>query len=110
MTNPMMVEVPAGTSPLGPGEFYFAYGDKTVDAEPRGIIHGCPCGCGTKTLLWFRGRSGRPGGAEWDVTGEWPNVTLNPSVGIRYDAAGNLMPGGDYHWHGWVRNGEWIRC
>lgn len=64
---------------------------------PVGIIHGCPCGCGSASAMFFKGRgAGRP---EWDVEGEWPKVTLSPSIGIRKDSSGA------FHWHGYLRAG-----
>ena len=40
-------------------------------------------------------------------TGEWPKVTLTPSIGIRYDGQGNAPVSG-YHWHGYLENGVFV--
>lgn len=66
-----------------------------------GITHACPCGCGGRSAMWFRGMADA-GGEEWDVVGEWPKVTLSPSIGIF-----KLATGG-YHWHGYLENGVWV--
>lgn len=69
--------------------------------EKIGIGHACPCGCGGRGAMWFRGKA-QGGGPEWEVTGEWPNVTLSPSIGF-----GRLETGG-YHWHGYLENGVFV--
>jgi hypothetical protein len=88
-----------GTS-MEAGGYYFV---STSKAEKAGIVHGCPCGCGSSTLLYFRA-CGLDGAQEWDVTGEWPNVTLKPSIGIR-DGSGVA---GKFHWHGFLENGIFV--
>jgi hypothetical protein len=104
--NAVAVQVePRDNDSLAAGEFYFIHhGD---DGENSGIIHACPCGCGGRSALFFRGKG--HGNQEWEVTGEWPKVTLSPSIGIRYDGAGNGSSSG-YHWHGYLRNGIFEEC
>lgn len=118
--NAVAFEVPNGSHPDArkPGAFYFMYrwtevdeiteGRKQTD-ERLGIIHACPCGCGGKGAIWFRGKSMNGSGsnpdAEWDVTGEWPKATLSPSIGF-----GRLKDGGGYHWHGYLRDGVFEEC
>lgn len=87
-----------------PGAYYFLHFDDP--AEKVGILHGCPCGCGGRSTLFFSG-VGR-GGNEWTVTGQWPKVTLSPSIGIKYDHLGQRPPGGGYHWHGYLENGIFV--
>lgn len=70
--------------------------------EPVGVIHACPCGCGGQGAIWFRGKS-RTGAPEWDVTGEWPKVTLSPSIGFAKSTVT-----GTFHWHGYLENGVWV--
>lgn len=82
---------------LSAGAYYFMRYPN--EAEPCGIVHGCPCGCGMQSALWFKGRS-HAGAPEWDVAGEWPKVTLSPSIGIVKDRGT-----GRFHWHGYLRNG-----
>ena len=67
-----------------------------------GIRHSCPCGCGSQSAMWFTGLADAHG-PEWDVTGEWPKVTLSPSIGI-----GKSLKTGRYHWHGYLENGIWV--
>ena len=83
------------------GAYYFTYRHDTEPRAPIGIIHGCPCGCGTANGLFFKGL-GLDGHDEWTVEGEWPNVTLKPSIGI------GKQPGGGYHWHGFLENGIFV--
>ena len=61
-------------------------------------------------MLWFRGRSRGPGHAEWDAAGEWPNVTLSPSIGVKFGKDGSRPANGDYHWHGFLRAGVFEPC
>jgi hypothetical protein len=56
-------------------------------------------------LLRRQGRSRRQ---EWSVSGEWPKVTLAPSIGVKYDHLGQRPDGGGYHWHGYLENGEFV--
>jgi Family of unknown function (DUF6527) len=84
-----------------PGAYYFLHENADPDGRPCGIMHACPCGCERVSVLWFKAtRHG--GGPEWDVAGEWPNVTLSPSIGIDRQRAGG------FHWHGWLRDGEFV--
>lgn len=84
-----------------------AYSFMVVDGQRVGITHACPCGCGRLSALWFRGsrhfKTDGKLGDEWDVVGEWPKVTLTPSIGMgRGDG-----PSGGFHWHGYLTAGEW---
>lgn len=116
--NAVAFEVPNGSHPdaTKAGAFYFMYRWDTSDPDNMkktqdrvGIIHACPCGCGGKGAIWFRGgslnASGKSPGSEWDVTGEWPMVTLNPSIGFAKDKTT-----GQFHWHGYLRNGVFEEC
>lgn len=87
--------------PMPAGAYYFVYRHGDDRDAPIGIIHGCPCNCGKSTLLFFRGH-GIDKKDEWDVSGEWPNVTLKPSIGI------GKQENGSYHWHGFLENGEFV--
>lgn len=71
-----------------------------ADGTRVGIVHACPCGCGSQGAMWFKGLADA-GGPEWSVTGEWPKVTLSPSIGF-----GKLN--GSYHWHGFLENGVFV--
>lgn len=106
MNRVKAVEVdPPHNNILAAGEFYFINRD---GVKRVGIIHSCPCGCTGLSAIFFRGMGA--GQQEWDVTGEWPNVTLSPSIGIRYDGKGCTGPNGGYHWHGYLRNGWFEEC
>ena len=88
-----------------PGAYRFLYNFLGIDERRVGIEHGCPCGCGGITALFFRGTRA-DGNPKWDVSGEWPKVTLSPSIGIKYDGAGNGPT--LYHWHGYLENGVFV--
>jgi len=83
---------------MPPGAYYFMImRDRKV-----GIIHGCPCGCGTRSAMWFEGEE-NAGGPKWTVVGEWPKVTLAPSIGIGRDRTTN-----QFHWHGFLEGGTFV--
>lgn len=74
----------------------------------KGIFYICPCGCGRMGYLGFRGLS-PPGHPTWIPSGPIERLTLEPSVlKFNIDEAGKRLPG--EHWHGWLRNGEWVAC
>lgn len=104
-------EVPNSEHPDAkkPGAYHFLLAPEGLSnvaaGERMGIVHACPCGCGGLTALWFRGK-GPINADAWDVTGEWPNVTLSPSIGVKYDGAGNGPT--HYHWHGYLENGVFV--
>lgn len=88
------------------GSYYFmhAWRDGVQTDEKIGWIHGCPCGCGGKSAMWFEGYE-NAGGPKWMVTGEWPKVSMTPSIGIAKDHST-----GQFHWHGYLRNGVFEEC
>jgi len=98
------VEIAGGCHPLPKaGEYFFLY----KDSVKVGIIHGCPCGCGSASTLFFKGLGdGRP---EWTIEKPFPEATLSPSIGIRkYNTEdGN---NGQFHWHGYLREGTFVEC
>lgn len=87
---------------MAAGAYYFLRPFEKTIGPPLGVVHGCPCGCGKGSALFFRGLGG--GRQEWDVTGAWPNVTLSPSIGIK------PVNDGVYHWHGYLRDGVFEEC
>lgn len=95
---------PTAKDKISAGEFYFIH----RDGLRVGIIHACPCGCGGRSAIFFRGLGS--GQQEWDVSGSWPEVTLSPSIGIRYDGNGNSPGAGQYHWHGYLKGGVFEKC
>lgn len=103
----------AGDHRTPPGAYYFMHklkaGTYREIGSPIGVKVGCPCGCGGKIVMWFRGGSfNGEGGAterEWDVTGDWPKASMSPSIGY----AKNIDTG-QFHWHGFLRNGVFEEC
>lgn len=79
----------AADTPPGAFEFY-----SSGDREMAGMIYVCPCGCGRRGALDFRPHPS----PSWEWDGNRDAPTLSPSV----DHVG--------HWHGWLRNGEWVSC
>ncbi len=98
--NAIAFEVVGSADPRAhePGAYSFMLNQ---DGVRMGIIHACPCGCGGMSAMWFEGLADA-GGPEWHVDGEWPKVTLTPSIGIGRQEAGG------FHWHGFLENGEFV--
>ena len=65
-----------------------------------GIEHGCPCGCGLKSVLFFKEYTKDEG---WTVEKPFPDATLSPSIGM-------FLGQNPYHWHGYLRNGVFEEC
>lgn len=95
-------EISFNHAPAGSYQFFKRSGDP--EGTRRGIIHACPCGCGMLGSLYFAGQN--PGGAEWNVEGEWPKVSLTPSIGFY----GQNKRDQGFHWHGYLRNGIFEEC
>lgn len=86
MTAPM-------TEKLTPGAYSFF--EWHNGGGPGGVIIACPCGCGARSVVHFRGRG--KGAQEWYVDGDWPLATLRPMIAFNGD-----------HWRGVLRDGEFI--
>lgn len=85
-----------------PGHFHF-YTNQGSD-DLAGMLFGCPCGCGDLKSVDFRGHVERRPSWEWDGNKDSP--TLHPSINIlQLDEHGNRC---GEHWHGWLKNGEFI--
>lgn len=97
----------SGDKPMPAGAYYFmrVWKDGEITEEVGGWIHGCPCGCGRRSAMWFEGHE-NAGGPKWSVTGDFQKATMNPSIGIGRGEAGN----GGFHWHGYLRNGVFEEC
>lgn len=93
-----------GKMPAGSYYFMRVWKDGNQADEINGFIHGCPCGCGGKSAMWFEGHE-NAGGPKWSVEGEWPKVTMSPSIGIGKD-----QTTGQFHWHGYLRAGVFEEC
>lgn len=81
-----------------------AYRFFAKDDRRAGIRFGCPCGCGLIGALYFSGAN--DGGPEWSIEGEWPKVTLRPSIGFY----GQNSYAQGHHWHGFLTNGVFEEC
>jgi len=94
-----------GPVPAGVFEFYRAYGDAPA-APPKGILFGCPCGCGSMMSVDFAPRKGnRP---VWDWDGNEARPTLTPRIKIlQFNDAGQMI---GEHWHGFLTAGEFRSC
>lgn len=70
-----------------------------------GYNHSCPCGCGMWSWIRIDPQEGFP---SWNVDSGDPSdpttITLSPSIGIW------PFEQGQYHWHGYLRNGEFVEC
>jgi hypothetical protein len=87
-----------GPVPAGAFEYFDFQG------PDGGILFGCPCGCGEMKSVSFR--SERRPVWQWDGNREAP--TLTPSINIlQMNEAGKQV---GEHWHGWLRNGEFVSC
>ena len=79
-----------------PGAFDFR-GDPPMMMRFR-----CPCGCGDRRVITLR--PGAAGGSpSWEVSGSRDKPTLSPSLHLLGDDMRT-------HWHGWLRNGEFVSC
>lgn len=58
----------------------------------------CPCGCGAIAPLTVGDGFKPADGPSWRWNGSTDKPELQPSVHHRG------------HWHGWLRNGEWVSC
>lgn len=65
-----------------------------------GIEHGCPCGCGRTSVLFFTSYTKAEG---WNVEKPFPEATLSPSIGM-------FLGQNPYHWHGHLTNGVFEEC
>lgn len=72
-------------------------GSYCVDLVARDFWYVCPCGCGWKGHLKLRAPDGtKPAGAAHSWNWNHETKTLTPSV--------NHVN----HWHGHLKNGEWV--
>lgn len=65
-----------------------------------GIEHGCPCGCGRMSALFFKEYTKAEG---WTIEKPFPAATLKPSIGM-------FLGQNPYHWHGYLTNGVFEEC
>lgn len=89
-----------------PGAFYFVRRPGVPGVA--GIIHGCPCGCGGRSILYLIGGGNGRHDEHAVVSGQWPKVTLSPSIGVKFDVNGKPGKDGGYHWHGYLRDGIFV--
>ena len=67
-----------------------------------GFLFKCPCGCRRMGQVRFV-KDGIAGG--WTFNGNTKCPTVHPSINLMADdGSGNTIS----HWHGWLKDGEWI--
>jgi hypothetical protein len=70
-----------------------------------GFEHACPCGCGKLSFIRLNAEGWAPGTVPtWQRTGDDLHMTLTPSIGIK------PLVNGQYHWHGYLREGIFEEC
>ena len=90
-----------------------------AEATPKVLVFNCPCprfevdgpdrACFGRIRLYLRFEGDPPTDKmTWDASGEFPNLTLKPSVNIHPSGE----PVGSYcaGWHGFITNGELKSC
>lgn len=65
-----------------------------------GMTIACPCGCGQRHMIFYRGRGPGDSYPEWDLTNDWPRITLRQELAILPKLAD-----GRFHWRGTLCNG-----
>ncbi len=98
-------EDPDGKLPAGVFSYFKAYGAPD-DASDKGLLFGCPCGCGEMNSVDFRFADGHRPSWNWDGNREAP--TLTPSILIyQMNERGEKI---GEHWHGFLTAGQWRSC
>lgn len=70
-----------------------------------GFNHCCPCGCGKWSFIRLNPEVWAPGTETfWTREGDDLHMTCSPSIGIK------PLENGQYHWHGYLRNGVFEEC
>ena len=86
-----------GALPDAPAGAYKFYRDARGIAR-AGLNFQCPCGC--RKIFGVRFAPSAKGPV-WEMSGEPDRLTLSPSV--------NCLNGDmSSHWHGWLRDGQWL--
>lgn len=88
------------------GAFYFVRRPGVTGVS--GIIFGCPCGCGARSILYLAGGGLGKYPEHQVVSGEWPKVTLSPSISVKYDLHGKPAADGAAHWRGFMIDGVFV--
>jgi hypothetical protein len=70
---------------------YWTYAGST---DAKGFNFKCPCGCGALGSVRF-------GANGWTWDGSVLAPTITPSIDLSKD--------GTSHWHGWLKQGEWVK-
>ncbi len=85
------------------GRFYrkdLAPGTSVWDATGHSLLFVCPCGCSAVQSVPVVPPATQ--GWQWNQNRELP--TLTPSIDIKE------RDGRTSHWHGYLTNGEWVKC
>lgn len=102
--NAVAFEVPNDQHPDAkkPGAYWFMRMPEGHEdsGTVMGIQHACPCGCGQKSVLFFKSYTKDD---DWTVEKPFPQATLSPSIGM-------FRGQNPYHWHGYLRNGVFEEC
>ncbi len=66
------------------------------NGEPTNFFYFCPCGCGVQSALKIGVKFKPAENPSW----EWNGLSFEPS----------LLPSVNHvgHWHGWLKNGDWV--
>jgi hypothetical protein len=77
----------------------------TNNGNVVGFNHCCPCGCGKWSFVRLNRELWSPDTEPfWERTGPDDRMTLTPSIGI------HPIKDGQYHWHGYLRDGLFEEC
>ncbi len=72
------------------------------------LAYSCPCGCGVLRSLPVRAGQNMLG-KYWGWNGDLNAATLYPSIRIWGRLTDGLLDMDAVHWHGWLKNGEFIQ-
>jgi hypothetical protein len=76
-----------------PGDYMLG---EFVDGKPGRLTFNCPCGCDKVAAVSLKPTN--PNG--WDFDGNLECPTVHPSIDIYGEQQS--------HWHGWLKNGEFL--
>lgn len=84
-------------APPGAFRFYSWHGSDKI----TGMHFTCPCGCGRVHGASFD---------RWTWDGNTEAPTLSPSLGLHAVNGKAIGPDGKYHWHGFLKAGQFEEC
>lgn len=90
-------------SAKNPGDFFLAP-PNPAESGTRRLYFLCPCGCGDLAGIRVRDDGQKIYGAwSWNRNADCPDC--DPSIDIKDGPAGSGS-----HWHGYLRDGEFVPC